>query len=863
MAQEFPEYDGVRPALLIKAALDLIHAPGSVFEIRIPKTKAGTISGYFNDTAIAASLIAKENGKHQAIYTTVNPVNPALLARNENRFEYGSFSTSSDADIERRRWFLLDFDPLRPAGISSTDGELELAHRRSDDVRDWLTSLGWPAPLEAESGNGRHLMYRVDEPNNDETRVNFEFALKMLASIWSDDKIICDVTVFNASRVWKVYGTVARKGSSTADRPHRVAKITKVPKTLECVPMGLIDNVARPLRDAKTDEYRDPTGEYIADMVKWLMDRGQTVVSGPRPMFGNEGQKWIISKCPFDANHQNPMVGLVNHRPVFKCLHNSCSAYRWKEFREKVDPTYKDPDVIYQRLLDWCNSDVDELDAELVQSACATGKKLDGIIKRLRKDAARPRVNRLEDQLREERRRFLRETIGENNDKGNLVGLINRTRQMQSDGTCPPYWTADFDHTIRIGTIGDINAPKVGENDEISLLVKFHSMGDAWVKQTHAGQVIKHIAQEYTINPLRTHLKSFRWDGTQRLDTWLNTYMGAKSGAYTSAIGRKWLISAVARAMEPGCQADHMLIFEGAQGIGKSQALRIVGGQFYTEYSGSMTGGGTSHKDLVSVISGKMIVEMSELSTVRRADMEALKAILTTPTDDVRLSYRRDPMSYPRTCVFAGTTNEVGQSYIADLTGARRFWPCLVGEVHAPRIELLRQDRDMLWAEAVEAYEAGEDWYSVPKEEVAAEQTERQITVEQTEPWFQKIRGALTDPDTYKNMLFSAIPVYENGQLMDDMLIRAGQMHHILGILLSIDTSRQSHQEIQRLQRILRAIGFVKTRPSQGWCGGTYAYDLKRETMPHLWPAIMEAYKTSLTTWKAPAKEPGTEAPGN
>src|SRR6478736_3809165 len=156
-------------------------------------------------------------------------------------------------------------------------------------------------------------------------------------------------------------------------------------------------------------------------------------------------------------------------------------------------------------------------------------------------------------------------------------------------------------------------------------MVKFHSMGDSWVKQTHCGQVIKHLATEYRVNPLKTFLKQKRWDGTQRLDTWLPHYMGTKDSGYTRAIGRKWLISAVARAMDPGCQADHMLIFEGKQGIGKSQALRIIGGQFYSEYSGSMSGQGTSHKDLVATISGKMIVEMSELATVRKAEMEALK----------------------------------------------------------------------------------------------------------------------------------------------------------------------------------------------------------------------------------------------
>ncbi len=855
MSNEFAEYKGVKPAVLIKAALDLIHEPGEVFEIRIPKTKAGTISGYFNDTAIAASLAAKENGKHQAIYATVNPVNPALLARNENRFEFGSFATSSDADIERRRWFLLDFDPIRPAGISSTGPELELARDCAHSVRDWLTSLGWPLPIEAESGNGIHLNYRVDAPNDDDTRIIFEMATKMLSSIFTTPEVAVDVTSFNASRVWKIYGTVSRKGSDTADRPHRVAMITAVPEVLEPVSVGLVENVARPLRDAKQEEWKDATGEYIADMPKWLLERGQTVVSGPRPMFGNEGQKWVISRCPFDANHQNPMVGLVSNRPVFRCLHHSCSAYRWKEFREKIDPTFKDPDVIYQRLKDWCDGQDEEIDNELVQSASATGKKLDGILKRLKKECARPRVNKLEDLLKAERRRFLRETIGENNDKGNIVGLINRTRQMQQEGMVPPYWIADFDHRIRIGQIGDIDCRKLSETDEIALLVKFHGLGDSWVKQTHAGQVIKHIAEEYRVNPLRNHLKSFRWDGTKRLDTWLTTYMGAKSGAYTSAIGRKWLISAVARAMEPGCQADHMLIFEGAQGIGKSQALRIIGGQFYTEYSGGMTGGGTSHKDLVAVISGKMIVEMSELSTVRRADMESLKAILTTTVDDVRLSYERDAKSYPRTCVMSGTTNEVGQSYIADITGARRFWPCLVGELHRPNIALLKQDRDMLWAEAVEAYEAGEDWYTVPQEEVSAEQMDRQITIEQSEPWFMKIRDALSDPDSFKNNVFYGEEEFKNGQPTGDIVVRAGQAHIILGILLGIDTARQSAADVARLQRVMRSIGFAKSRPSKGWFGGTYAYDLRKVSSPHMWPGITAAYRTSNVEWKAMKEE--------
>lgn len=839
----FDAYKNTKPALLIKATLDLLHKPGDVFEVRIPKTKAGTISGYFNNTAIAASLIARENGKHQSIYVTANPVNPDLLARCENKFEFGTFLTSSDSDIIRRNWFLMDFDPIRPVGISATEGELEIARAKSIEVTDWLTSIGWPAPIRADSGNGVHVMYKCDEPNDDASRIDFECALKMLSSIFSDDKVKVDVTVFNASRVWKIYGTVSAKGSSTEDRPHRVAMITDVPEELVCVTRGQIENVARPIRDAKADEYRDMTGEFIGDMVEWLTKRGQTVTSGPRPMFGNEGQKWIISKCPFNENHQSPMVGLVNNRPVYRCLHDSCSSNRWKEFREKIDPSYKDPETVYDRLKEWCDGEQAEMDAELVQTACATGKKLTEILKKLKKESPRLRVLLLEDLVKQERKRFQAATIGDNNEKGNIVGLINRTRLMQAEGIVPMFWIADYDHRVRVGPIGDISCPKVSSSDEINLLVKFHTQGDAWVKQMHVQQVIQFVAEEYRLNPLRTHLKQMRWDGTKRLDTWLIDYMGTKDTEYTRAIGRKWLISAVARAMDPGCQADHMLIFEGAQGIGKSQAFRALGGCFYSEYSGGMTGGGTLHKDMVAVITGKMIVEMSELSTVRRADMEALKGVLTTCVDDVRLSYERDAKAYPRTCVFGGSTNEVGQAYIADLTGARRFWPTHVGECGPVRIGALKEIRDQLWAEAVEAYEGGEDWYSVPMELVAEEQGDRQMSIENSEPWFLKIRNALTDPDSYANEVFHAVPRFVQGQLNGDFVVRIGATHLVLGAILQIDTARQSPNDVVRLSKILRGIGFKKVRPSGKWMGSTYAHDLVCEAVPHLWSAIDAARK--------------------
>jgi hypothetical protein len=158
---------------------------------------------------------------------------------------------------------------------------------------------------------------------------------------------------------------------------------------------------------------------------------------------------------------------------------------------------------------------------------------------------------------------------------------------------------------------------------------------------------------------------------------------------------------------------------------------------------------------------------------------------------------------------------------------------------------LLAQDVDQLWAEAVEAYEAGEDWHTVPAEIVAAEQSDRQVQLEDSEPWFGKLRAALTDPDMFSSEVWHARDEYVDGQPTGGIVIRAGAVHSLLGIVLGVDTPRQSVIDVERVQKVLRGIGFKKVRPNGKWMGGTYAYDLRREMVPHLWPAI-EAARSSV-----------------
>jgi hypothetical protein len=125
---------------------------GQVFEVRILNTpRAGTVSGYFDDVDKAAQAAAGWSGKAPAVYFTLNPVNPALLARACNRLEARAKSTTSDDHVTGRHWLFIDFDPQRPAGISSTDEEHRLALDRARMCREWLSSIGWPFPVEADS----------------------------------------------------------------------------------------------------------------------------------------------------------------------------------------------------------------------------------------------------------------------------------------------------------------------------------------------------------------------------------------------------------------------------------------------------------------------------------------------------------------------------------------------------------------------------------------------------------------------------------------------------------------------------------------------------------------------------------------
>jgi hypothetical protein len=228
----------------IELTLRTLFQPTDVFEIRalIPPSK--TVVGYFQYEKIdnVFGLMNRAVGGASGVYVVLNEIDPALLARAPNRFQtcLGKESVAtSDRDVRRRRWLPLDFDPIRVAGVSSSDTEKAAAKQRALNCGSYLKNCGWPAPIFADSGNGYHLLFPIDlevdraaNPTSEPGKALVERVLKSLSLLFSDGAVKLDTSLFNASRIIKLYGTLARKGANMPDRPHRRSHLIEIPHYL-------------------------------------------------------------------------------------------------------------------------------------------------------------------------------------------------------------------------------------------------------------------------------------------------------------------------------------------------------------------------------------------------------------------------------------------------------------------------------------------------------------------------------------------------------------------------------------------------------------------------------------------------------
>jgi hypothetical protein len=329
---------------MIQQTATTLFMPGTVHELRILNTpRNGTVSGYFDSLQAFVDAAQSWSGNAPAVYATLNPCNPALLARAANRLKERVKTTTSDSDMIRRYRFPLDFDPVRPAGISSTDAEHAAALQRATDCGAWLHSLGWPAPVLADSGNGAHLIYAIDLPNDSTSRDLLKRCLEAVALYHSDDVVNVDLTTFNAARIWKVYGTMACKGDHLPERPHRLARLLDVPTSLEVVTRAQLEALAALVPEPPPPvPHRGYTQGVPFDLEQWIERHELPVVSeGP---WHQNGYRWVLKPCPWNSAHTNRsafIVRLASGAIAAGCHHNGCSGNDWHALREIYEPGWR------------------------------------------------------------------------------------------------------------------------------------------------------------------------------------------------------------------------------------------------------------------------------------------------------------------------------------------------------------------------------------------------------------------------------------------------------------------------------------------------------------------------------------------
>lgn len=312
---------------------------GELVEVRIIGTTQGTVSGYFNNYDKLAQAIVPYNGKND-IYMTLNPVKVDLLARSENKLKKFSRHTTTDSDIQYIKYILVDLDPIRPSGISSSNSEKEAASEMLKNIIEYLKQVGMKNHIKADSGNGYHLLVPIKLENSRENIELIKTFLKALDLKFTNDQVEVDLTTYNASRIVKLYGTMATKGDSTEDRPHRYSQIIGGTKKLEVNSLEFIrkvtDTVVRVENTKKTEGSRSNKRKAVFDIDAFI-EKHELDLSYKADFHG-DGQKWILKTCPFNPEHTDNAAYIIqfhNGAIAAGCHHNGCSGKNWKDLRLK------------------------------------------------------------------------------------------------------------------------------------------------------------------------------------------------------------------------------------------------------------------------------------------------------------------------------------------------------------------------------------------------------------------------------------------------------------------------------------------------------------------------------------------------
>lgn len=327
--------------------------------------------------------------------------------------------------------------------------------------------------------------------------------------------------------------------------------------------------------------------------------------------------------------------------------------------------------------------------------------------------------------------------------------------------TCPPWATPQEKFPAEV------------TDQEVSLCTRFLSQAyDSPFLAMHVWEAIAAVAHLNQFDPLREYLEGLEWDGVNRLSSLMPMYFGTQDTRLNRAFGKRFLIQAVARALDPGCQADAVLVLEGAEGLKKSSALATLAGKtWFTSEALDIRSPEVPYQ-----IGGKWIIELGEFESLKSVRATATKEFITRRTDRYRPKYGRSAIDVPRRCVFIPTTND--ERYLTSVTGNRRFWPMRI--VDRIDIDSIHRDRDEIWAEAVWRYQEGERyWFDDERDQkLIKAQIEATEARQPEDPWLPTARSLPAGTSTHELLDAVGVPVDRRGRWDEQ---RAGEVLRMAG----------------------------------------------------------------------------------
>jgi predicted P-loop ATPase len=293
------------------------------------------------------------------------------------------------------------------------------------------------------------------------------------------------------------------------------------------------------------------------------------------------------------------------------------------------------------------------------------------------------------------------------------------------------------------------------------------------------------LCLENRFDPVVRYLDKLEWDGVERVDEWLTTYLGAIDTPLNRAIGKIALVAQVRRAREPGCKFDQIITLEGLEGIEKSTALKVLAGG--AEYFSDQTILGRGDREQQEMLRGVWVYEIADLSNIRKAEVEDVKAFASRTHDRARPAYGRCRMDLPRRGVIWATTNNA--EYLKSQTGNRRFWPIQAAVVHPIDIDALTRDGDQLLAEA--SYLEAQGASIILPKELWAAAGEEQEQRRESDPWedvFRSVNGIVCPSEEGRP---------EERIHTQELLLKVG-----------IPTDKQKPQDVKRIGEAMRILGW-------------------------------------------------------